>query len=68
MNGRRRVNSTVGQPSMIDRIDHHLRRPSSDDEWSAYHMIRRKVLFENRGSFGVYNENHPDNFKAEITL
>jgi len=45
---------------MIDKIDHCLRRPDSDDEWRSYHAIRRKVLFENRGSSGVYNENHPD--------
>ena len=25
-----------------------------------YHAIRRKVLFENRGQFDVYDENHPE--------
>jgi GNAT superfamily N-acetyltransferase len=29
-------------------------------EWRAYHDIRRSVLFEARGQFGVYNEAHPD--------
>jgi GNAT superfamily N-acetyltransferase len=45
---------------MIDGLEHHLRRPHSDDEWRTYHAIRRKVLFESRGSFGVYDENRPD--------
>jgi N-acetylglutamate synthase-like GNAT family acetyltransferase len=42
---------------------HKLSRPSTPDEWNAYHSIRRKVLFENRGRFGVYQEDHPDEFK-----
>jgi GNAT superfamily N-acetyltransferase len=33
---------------------------SSDADWSAYHDIRRRVLFENRGRFGVYDANRPD--------
>src|SRR4026209_2633061 len=45
---------------MTDNIDYSLRAPCSDDEWRIYHAIRRKVLFENRGHFGVYDENHPD--------
>ena len=40
--------------------EHELRIPSSKNDWDAYHAIRRKVLFENRGQFGVYDENHPD--------
>jgi GNAT superfamily N-acetyltransferase len=39
---------------------YELKTPSGAVEWEAYHNIRRKVLFENRGRFGVYNENHPD--------
>jgi N-acetylglutamate synthase-like GNAT family acetyltransferase len=42
---------------------HKLSRPSTPAEWKVYHAIRRKVLFENRGRFGVYIENHPDEFK-----
>lgn len=34
--------------------------PTNDNEWRAYHDIRRRVLFEGRGQFGVYDENHPD--------
>jgi GNAT superfamily N-acetyltransferase len=39
---------------------YELRAPSSTEEWEAYHGIRRKVLFENRGRIGVYDKNHPD--------
>lgn len=36
--------------------------PNTDAEWSAYHDIRRRVLFEDRGRFGVYDEQHPDEY------
>lgn len=37
--------------------------PVSDrDSWSAYHAIRRDVLFERRGIEG-YNDNHPDEYR-----
>ena len=49
--------------SMIEN-EHELRPPGSDDEWLAFHAIRRKVLFENRGKRESYIENHPDDFKA----
>jgi GNAT superfamily N-acetyltransferase len=39
---------------------YQLRAPSSDSEWTAYHAIRRTVLFERRGRFGVYDAAHPD--------
>lgn len=39
---------------------YELKTPNSTAEWSAYHDIRRKVLFENRGRLGVYDANHPD--------
>ncbi len=39
---------------------HELVTPTSTSEWDSYHRIRREVLFEARGQFGVYNENHPD--------
>ena len=45
---------------MFSDPTYELRTPSSEEDWHAYHSIRRKVLFENRGQFGVYNENHPD--------
>jgi GNAT superfamily N-acetyltransferase len=33
---------------------------ATPEHWSQFHEIRRVVLFEARGRFGVYNENHPD--------
>jgi GNAT superfamily N-acetyltransferase len=39
---------------------YRLRAPASDAEWVAYHTIRRVVLFERRGQFGVYDASHPD--------
>jgi hypothetical protein len=46
---------------------HTLRRPENEEEWRVYHEIRRKVLFENRDRFGVYDENHPMNSKKTTT-
>jgi GNAT superfamily N-acetyltransferase len=47
---------------MNENASHTLRGPENEEEWRAYHEIRRKVLFESRGRFGVYHENHPDEF------
>jgi N-acetylglutamate synthase-like GNAT family acetyltransferase len=44
--------------------EYQLRAPVSKEEWRALHDIRRKVLFENRGKFDTYIENHPDDFKT----
>jgi GNAT superfamily N-acetyltransferase len=44
-------------------VSHSLKSPETKEEWQAYHDIRRMVLFENRGAFNVYDENHPDEFK-----
>ena len=44
--------------------EHQLRAPETDEEWAAFHAIRRKVLFENRGK-DDYIENHPDDFKTD---
>jgi len=43
--------------------EHEFRRPANN-EWPAFHDIRRKVLFENRGKVDAYIENHPDDSKA----
>jgi GNAT superfamily N-acetyltransferase len=37
--------------------------PSSEEEWATYHRIRRTILFERRGQFGVYDPNRPDERK-----
>ena len=43
-----------------DMKDYELITPASGAEWRAYHDIRRQVLFEARGQFGVYQEDRPD--------
>ena len=53
-----------GLTLVTELTDHTLRAPNDDDEWRVYHAIRRKVLFENRGHFGVYDENYPDEFET----
>jgi len=40
--------------------EYELVSPSDADAWRVYHTIRREVLFEARGLFGVYDENRPD--------
>jgi GNAT superfamily N-acetyltransferase len=42
---------------------YRLRAPETEADWSAYHAIRRRVLFENRGLVGVYDAQHPDEFR-----
>jgi RimJ/RimL family protein N-acetyltransferase len=37
-----------------------LRAVQTGADWTAYHRIRRTVLFEARGRFGIYEENNPD--------
>ena len=37
-----------------------LRAPVTDDDWAAYHAIRRHVLFELRGNGAAYAADHPD--------
>ena len=39
-----------------------LKSPENEEDWVNYHKIRRVVLFEERGRFGVYDENHPDEY------
>jgi GNAT superfamily N-acetyltransferase len=48
---------------MSKDTSHTLRGPENEEEWRVYHAIRRKVLFENRDRFGVYDENHSDEFE-----
>ena len=40
--------------------DYELVSPPDAASWSAFHDIRREVLFEARGQYGVYNDRHPD--------
>jgi GNAT superfamily N-acetyltransferase len=48
----------------MNDIEHELRAPDSNEEWLAFHAIRRKVLFENRGKTDTYIDNHPDDYKT----
>jgi N-acetylglutamate synthase-like GNAT family acetyltransferase len=45
---------------MPDPQDYELRSVTTPADWASYHRIRRTVLFEVRGRFGVYDSNHPD--------
>ena len=47
----------------MNGFQHALRTPQNEEEWRAFHAIRRKVLFENRGKSETYNEDHPDDSK-----
>ena len=47
----------------LKMTEHELRAPANNDEWLAFHTIRRRVLFENRGKSETYIENHPDDSK-----
>ena len=38
--------------------------PSDELQWAAYHDIRRRVLFERRGRYGIYDPNHADERKC----
>ena len=40
--------------------DYTLVSPADPGSWGRYHEIRRQVLFEARGRFGIYDENRPD--------
>jgi GNAT superfamily N-acetyltransferase len=40
--------------------EHDLRTPETQEDWNHYHAIRRRVLWERRGLYDVYDENHPD--------
>lgn len=42
---------------------YEFRSPLSETDWRAYHDIRRIVLWEARGAYGVYDEDHPDEHK-----
>jgi GNAT superfamily N-acetyltransferase len=47
----------------MTEFEQELRPPTNDEEWRAFHEIRRQVLFVNRGKFETYIENHPDDSK-----
>ena len=44
-------------------MDYDLARVTTEDEWRAYHSIRRTVLWDARGRQG-YDTSHPDDRRA----
>ena len=49
---------------MMDEQDTSLVQVETEDQWQAYHAIRRQILFEDRGHFGSYDPHHPDDRDA----
>jgi GNAT superfamily N-acetyltransferase len=45
---------------MSDDVEVELRAPATDEDWLAYHTLRRRVLFELRGNGAAYDATHPD--------
>ena len=41
-------------------MNSHLKSVSRPEQWRDYHDLRRIVLFESRGRYGVYDDTHPD--------
>lgn len=39
---------------------YELKVVKTQNDWTAYHRIRREELFEGRGRYGVYDSNYPD--------
>ena len=48
-------------------MTYELVHVSTPEEWEAYHRIRREELFEALGRIGVYNAEHPDEYKPGNT-
>lgn len=59
----RRLTAKRSQKEMIKTGDHSLVPVETPQQWQAYHDIRRRILWENRGQFGVYQPDHPDERK-----
>jgi GNAT superfamily N-acetyltransferase len=57
---RRRLRFVQGIRPVNHMDTHELVTPTTKTDWDNYHQIRREVLFEARGRFGVYNPDHPD--------
>ena len=42
-----------------------FRRPATDEEWAAYHAIRKRVLFDLRGEGPEYDAGHADEHRPK---
>lgn len=45
-------------------MGYQLVKVSEPADWVHFHAIRRVELFEARGRFGIYNDNHPHDYAA----
>jgi GNAT superfamily N-acetyltransferase len=50
----------LDRADIADPREYELRAVQTEEDWTAYHRIRRTVLFEARGRFGIYDQNNPD--------
>jgi RimJ/RimL family protein N-acetyltransferase len=50
----------LDRPDITNPREYELREVQTGADWTAYHRIRRTVLFEARERFGIYDENNPD--------
>ena len=48
---------------MMNSDMHKLIPVDTPEQWRTYDDMRRRILWESRGQFGVYQENHPDERK-----
>jgi hypothetical protein len=44
---------------------YNLKQLETEEDWVAYHHIRRTILFEGRGHFSVYDPDPPDDRKPD---
>jgi GNAT superfamily N-acetyltransferase len=49
---------------IVSEVASVFRAPATEAEWTTYHAIRRRVLFELRGNGAAYDPNHPDEHRA----
>ena len=47
----------------MNKNSHQLKPLATLADWEHYHHIRKSILFEGRGRFGLYDRNHPDDRK-----
>lgn len=59
--------ASLAEAGLVNKMsddEHDLRTPRTPEEWDQYHAIRRRVLWESRGYYGVYDANRPDEYKS----
>lgn len=43
-------------------MGYELVEVNDPQDWSDFHAVRRAELFEAKGRFGIYNDQHPDDY------